>query len=61
MAQFENTGNMFASAGNIAQAFADGFYDVITSTGAVRIGSAITSALLAIQASVTEVELQTWW
>ena len=55
VAQFENTGNMFASAGNIAQAFADGFYDVITSTGAVRIGSAITSALLAIQASVTEV------
>lgn len=55
VAQFENTGNIFASAGNIAQAFADGFYDVITSTGAVRIGSAITSALLAIQASVTEV------
>ena len=55
VAQFENTGIMFASAGNIAQAFADGFYDVITSTGAVRIGSAITSALLAIQASVTEV------
>lgn len=55
VAQFENTGNMFASAGNIAQTFADGFYDVIISTGAVRIGSAITSALLAIQASVTEV------
>ena len=55
VAQFENTGNMFASAGNIAQAFADGFYDVITSTGSVRIGSAITSALLAIQSSVTEV------
>lgn len=55
VAQFENTGNIFASAGNIAQAFADGFYDVITSDGAVRIGSAITSALLAIQASVTEV------
>jgi phage-related protein len=55
VAQFENTGNMFASAGNIAQAFADGFYEVITSTGAVRIGSAITSALLAIQSSVTEV------
>ena len=55
VAQFENTGIMFASAGNIAQAFADGFYDVITSTGAVRIGSAITSALLAIQSSVTEV------
>lgn len=55
VAQFENTGNIFASAGNIAQAFADGFYDVITSTGAIRIGSAITSALLAIQSSVTEV------
>ena len=55
VAQFENTGNIFASAGNIAQAFADGFYDVITSTGAVRIGSTITSALLAIQSSVTEV------
>ena len=55
VAQFENTGIIFASAGNIAQAFADGFYDVITSTGAVRIGSAITSALLAIQSSVTEV------
>ena len=58
VAQFENTGNIFASAGNIAQAFADGFYDVITSTGAIRIGSAITSALLAIQASVTEVSFK---
>ena len=55
VAQFENTGNMFASAGNIAQAFADGFYDVITSTGAVRIGSSIVSAVLAIQASVVEI------
>ena len=55
VAQFENTGNMFASAGNIAQAFADGFYDVITSTGAVRIGSAIVSSVLAIQASIVEI------
>lgn len=55
VAQFENTGNIFASAGNIAQAFADGFYDVITSTGAVRIGSSIVSAVLAIQASVVEI------
>ena len=54
-AQFENTGNMFASAGNIAQAFADGFYDVITSTGAIRIGSSIVSAVLAIQASIVEI------
>lgn len=55
VAQFENTGNMFASAGNIAQAFADGFYDVITSNGAVRIGSSIVSAALAIQASIVEI------
>nr|DAM47285.1 MAG TPA: minor tail protein [Caudoviricetes sp.] len=55
VAQFENTGNMFASAGNIAQAFANGFYDVITSTGAIRIGSSIVSAVLAIQASITEI------
>lgn len=55
VAQFENTGNMFASAGNIAQEFANGFYDVITSDGAVRIGSSIVSAVLAIQASIVEI------
>lgn len=55
VAEFENTGNMFASAGNIAQAFADGFYDVITSTGAVRIGSAIVSSILAIRSSIVEI------
>ena len=55
VSQFENTGNMFASAGNIAQAFANAFYDVITSTGAVRIGSAIVSSVLAIQASIVEI------
>lgn len=55
VAEFENTGNMFASAGNIAQAFADGFYDVITSTGAIRIGSSIVSSILAIRSSITEI------
>ena len=55
VAQFENTGNMFASAGNIAQAFADGFYDVITSTGAIRIGSSIVSSILAISSSIVEI------
>lgn len=54
-AQFENTGNMFASAGNIAQAFADGFYDVITSDGAIRIGSSIVSSILAISSSIVEI------
>lgn len=56
--QFENTGNMFASAGNIAQAFADGFYNVITSTGAVRIGSSIVSAVLAIDSSIREISFK---
>ena len=55
VAEFENTGNMFASAGNIAQAFADGFYDVITSTGAIRIGSSIVPSILAISSSITEI------
>nr|DAX75929.1 MAG TPA: minor tail protein [Caudoviricetes sp.] len=55
VAEFENTGNMFASAGNIAQAFADGFYDVITSTGAIRIGSSIVSSILAISSSIVEI------
>jgi phage-related protein len=55
VAQFENTGDMFASAGNIAQAFANGFYDVITSDGAIRIGSSIVSAVLAIQSSIVEI------
>lgn len=55
VAQFENTGNMFSSAGNIAQAFANGFYDVITSDGAIRIGSSIVSAILAIQSSIVEI------
>lgn len=55
VAEFENTGNMFASAGNIAQAFADGFYDVIASTGAIRIGSSIVSSILAIRSSIVEI------
>lgn len=55
VAEFENTGNMFASAGNIAKAFADGFYDVITSTGAIRIGSSIVSSILAIRSSIVEI------
>ena len=55
VAELENTGNMFASAGNIAQAFADGFYDVITSTGAIRIGSSVVSSILAIRSSIVEI------
>lgn len=55
VAEFENTGIMFASAGNIAQAFADGFYEIITSTGAIRIGSSIVSSIIAIRSSIVEI------
>lgn len=58
VAQFENTGNMFASAGNIAQAFANAFYDVITSTGAIRIGSALVSSFFAIDSSIREISFK---
>lgn len=51
---FTNLGDMAQSAGNIAQALSSAFYDVITSTGAVRIGSAIVSAIISIGATVIE-------
>ena len=43
------------AVGNIAQAFSSAFYDVITSTGAVRIGSAIVSTLLSLTSTIVEV------
>ncbi|MDS2587726.1 hypothetical protein RKU60_00740, partial [Streptococcus pneumoniae] len=43
VALFDNIGNIAEAVGNIAQDFSSAFYDVITSTGAVRIGSAIVS------------------
>ena len=55
VALFDNVGNIAEAVGNIAQAFSSAFYDVITSTGAVRIGSAIVSSVLAIQASIVEI------
>lgn len=51
---FTNLGEIGQSAGNIAQALSNAFYDVITSTGAVRIGSAIVSAIISIGATVIE-------
>ncbi|RKV79471.1 MAG: hypothetical protein D8H99_49555, partial [Streptococcus sp.] len=48
VALFDNVGNISEAVGNIAQAFSSAFYDVITSTGAVRIGSAIVSTLLSL-------------
>ncbi|HET8243644.1 TPA: hypothetical protein VUX79_002177, partial [Streptococcus pneumoniae] len=52
---FDNIGNISEAVGNIAQDFSSAFYDVITSTGAVRIGSAIVSTLLSLTSTIVEV------
>ena len=55
VALFDNVGNIAEAVGNIAQAFSSAFYDVITSTGAVRIGSAIVSTFLSLSSKVVEI------
>lgn len=55
VALFDNIGNIAEAVGNIAQAFSSAFYDVITSTGAVRIGSAIVSTLLSLTSTIVEI------
>ncbi|ALA47428.1 phage tail protein [Streptococcus pneumoniae] len=55
VALFDNVGNISEAVGNIAQDFSSAFYDVITSTGAVRIGSAIVSTLLSLTSTIVEV------
>ncbi|VLS84317.1 TMP repeat family [Streptococcus pneumoniae] len=52
---FDNVGNLSEAVGNIAQDFSSAFYDVITSTGAIRIGSAIVSTLLSLTSTIVEV------
>ncbi|WP_247926825.1 hypothetical protein [Streptococcus intermedius] len=54
VALFTNVGEIAQSIGNIAQSLANAFYDVMTSIGAVRIGSAIVSAVLSVGATVVE-------
>ncbi|VPE60971.1 TMP repeat family [Streptococcus pneumoniae] len=55
VALFDNVGNLSEAVGNIAQDFSSAFYDVITSTGAVRIGSATVSTLLSLTSTIVEV------
>lgn len=55
VALFDNVGNLSEAVGNIAQDFSSALYDVITSTGAVRIGSAIVSTLLSLTSTIVEV------
>lgn len=54
VALFTNIGEIAQSIGNIAQSLANTFYDVMTSVGAIRIGSAIVSAVLSVGATVVE-------
>lgn len=51
---FDNSGDIAQSIGNITETVSGTFYDVITSSGAIRIGSAIVSALLSAGSSVVE-------
>lgn len=51
---FTNVGEIAQFIGNIAQSLANAFYDVMTSIGAVRIGSAIVSAVLSVGATIVE-------
>ncbi|HGQ3608518.1 TPA: hypothetical protein ACL424_001694 [Streptococcus pneumoniae] len=55
VALFDNVVNLSEAVGNIAQDFSSAFYDVITSTGAIRIGSAIVSTLLSLTSTIVEV------
>lgn len=54
VALFTNIGEIAQSIGNIAQSLSNAFYDVMTSIGAIRIGSAIVSAVLSVGATVVE-------
>lgn len=54
VALFTNVGEIAQSIGNIAQSLANAFYDVMTSVGAIRIGSAIVSAVLSVGATVVD-------
>lgn len=51
---FTNVGEIAQSIGNIAQSLANAFYGVMTSIGAIRIGSAIVSAVLSAGSTIIE-------
>lgn len=54
VALFTNVGEIAQSIGNIAQSLSNAFYDVMTSIGAIRIGSAIVSAVLSAGSTMVE-------
>ena len=58
VASFDSIGEIYEAIGNIAQALSGAFYDAMTSTGAVRIGSSLVSMFLAIGSIVTEISMK---
>lgn len=50
-----NLGRIAEAAGNIVSILSNTFYDVITSEGAIRIGTAIVSTLLSITSTIFEI------
>lgn len=58
VASFDSNGEIYEAIGNIAQALSAAFYDAITSTGAVRIGSSLVSIFLGIASIVTEISMK---
>ncbi len=58
VASFDSIGEIYEAIGNIAQALSSAFYDAITSTGAVRIGSSLVSIFLGIGSIVNEISMK---
>ena len=48
-------GDMFVAAGNIVQALGDGIYKILTSEGAIKIGTAIAGAFISLYADIEEI------
>lgn len=48
-------GDMFEAAGNIVQALGDGIYKILTSEGAIKIGTAIVGAFISIHSDIEEI------
>lgn len=52
---FDARGDMYEAAGNIVQALGDGIYKILTSEGAIKIGTAIAGAFISLYADIEEI------
>lgn len=48
-------GDMYEAAGNIAQSLGDGIYKILTSEGAIKIGTAIAGAFISLYSDIEEI------